>query len=268
MAQIILSNRLEAKSISGLFSNHLQNRYRLSPIAAETLSKDAIIWRDLLLPESRRDGQIIYHVVKLGQPASKKIRDCEMVKVKLTLMDPEDIKILKQKGSNGLTLHIFNRLWREAYEQGGILSSEDMQYLLHISPRTVVRYKKQIQLSGGRVILRGDIEDIGPGITHRRKIVSLYLQGYSETEIGQRTDHSLDSVEEYIYDFVRVGLMHQDGYQSGSISRLAKLSKAKVNVIINLYEEFLRDDFYRSALDNVINIFKLKRQFKKGGAVQ
>jgi DNA-binding CsgD family transcriptional regulator len=190
-----------------------------------------------------------------------------MVKVKLTLFDHEDIQVLKLKGGQAYTIKVLIRIAREAIEQGGVLSNEDIQFLLRLSPRTIVRYKHMILQKGERIILRGDSQDMGPGKSHRIQIISLFLQGYSETEISQRMNHTLESVEMYVYDFLRVSLMYRDGYEPGIIARVAKLSKGKIYAVLELYEHFSKDDFYSSSLDNVLEIFELKRQFKKGGAL-
>ena len=45
---------------------------------------------------------------------------------------------------------------------------------------------------------RGNIHDIGPGVSHAEKIISLYLQGYTETEIKLKTGHAYESIEDYL----------------------------------------------------------------------
>jgi len=59
--------------------------------------------------------------------------------------------------------------------------------------------------------IRGNIADMGPGITHTEKVLELFLQGYTETEIVRRTGHTYASVEHYISMFSRVVVLLERG---------------------------------------------------------
>jgi len=45
---------------------------------------------------------------------------------------------------------------------------------------------------------RGRVADMGSTLIHAEKIISLYMDGYPETEIKRRTGHSYDSSERYL----------------------------------------------------------------------
>ena len=105
---------------------------------------------------------------------------------------------------------------------------------------------------------------MGPGSCHRVPIVELFLQGYSETETAQRTNHTLESVERYLYDFLRVSLLLSDGYKPGLAARIAHLSRGKVLAIKTLYERLSGDSFYQEPLSKVLEIYQLRRSLKKG----
>jgi len=259
--------RLEVKSLPGLFSVHLENHYKLPPMAAKTLCNDAVLWRELLEPRSRADGQIVYHAVIPGQPASKPVKDCEKVTVRLTILDTQDIHCRQKEGLRALEVSVMERICREAVEQGGVLSAEDVAHILRLSESSVRRYKRTLLAQGRRIIMRGDVQDMGPASCHRKPILSLYLQGYSESDIAIRTHHALESVEAYISDFLRVAVMRKDGYEPGMISRLAKLSRGKVRALLALYDEFDSDAYYSSALAAIVNIYELRRAFEKKGAM-
>lgn len=259
-----LFDRMSPKSLNGLMASHFQHTYGLSPRASETICQDAILMRHIFGQPSRADGQIIYYAVKLGEPASKRIRDCELVSVKLTLHDPPDLCYRKKHGRKELLRHVMGRICREAYEQGAVLSIEDVASILHISERTVKRHNKALEAAGRALILRGRTADMGPGSCHRVPIVELFLQGYSETETAQRTNHTLESVERYLYDFLRVSLLLSDGYKPGLAARIAHLSRGKVLAIKTLYERLSGDSFYQEPLSKVLEIYQLRRSLKKG----
>lgn len=259
-----LFDRMSSKSLNGLMASHFQRQYRLSPQAAETICRDAILVRSIFGQPSRADGQIVYYAVKLGEPAGKRIRDCELVSVKLTLHDPVDLAYAKKHGHKALIQDLMQRICREAYEQGAVLSVEDVASILHLSESTVKRYKRAFERAGTPLILRGSTADMGPGTCHRAPIVELFLQGYSETETAQRTNHTLKSVEGYLCDFLRVSLLFSEGYKPGLAARITHLSKCKVLAIQNIYQRLIEDSFYQEPLSKVLEIYQLRRSLKKG----
>lgn len=52
--------------------------------------------------------------------------------------------------------------------------------------------------------IRGRVTDMGPTLSHAEKIIRLYMDGYTETEIVRRTGHSYESIERYLIDFARL----------------------------------------------------------------
>lgn len=245
---------------------HLENHYKLPPMAARTLSQDVVIWQDLFQNNPRRDGQIVYNAVKTGQPPCKAISECELVSVRLTILDPDDISFLKSHDLQSLNRLLLKRICRESVDQGGVLSVEDAALILRLSQRTVKRHRKAILSAGEWLVMRGDSADMGPGSTHVEAIVRLFILGYSETEISLRTCHSLESVEAYARDFLRVSLLHRDNYSPARICGLTRLSKKKVWAIIDLYKKFDDDPAYASALRSLLDVYELRRDFIKKGA--
>jgi len=257
-------DRMSPKSLNGLMASHFQRQYRLSPQAAETICRDAVLVRSIFGQPSRADGQIIYYAVKLGESAGKRIRDCQLVSVKLTLRDPGDLAYRKKHGQKGLVHHVVQRVCREAYEQGAVLSIEDVASVLFLSESTVKRYKRALERAGTPLILRGDTADMGPGTCHRDRIVELFLQGYSETEVAQRMNHALENVECYLRDFIRVCLLLAGNYKPGIVARITHLSKSKVLAIEAAYQRLSQDSFYQEPLSKVLEMYELRRSLKKG----
>ena len=57
-------------------------------------------------------------------------------------------------------------------------------------------------------------------VTHRKEIVELYLQMYTESEIVARTGHSYESIENYIKEFAAVLVMAERGMGPTLIRRV------------------------------------------------
>jgi len=259
-------DRLEPKSLSGLLRAHFQEHYKLPPKAADTICQDLVVARLLFTPHSRDEGQILYYAIKLGQPVSRSVRDCEKLPVKLTLMGPEDMAIRQRDGLQSLTQQVMARIAAETLAQGAVLSVEDVALILHLSERTVKRYKKAAAAVGHPVRLRGDMTDMGPASTHRAPVIELFMQGYPETVIADRLHHQLSNVEHYIRDFLRVSLLIEDGYAVGEAGRLTGLSKGKVLAIHGLYTRLGQDDYYQPLLERTLALFRFDRRVvEKGG---
>jgi DNA-binding CsgD family transcriptional regulator len=259
-------DRQSRKTLEGLVASHLASQYHLPPRAAQTLCEDALVFGRLWGSQTRAAGQILFHAVALDEPAGKPLRECRMVEVRLTLRADGDLTFRRTHGLGALNRALVERLSREALEQGAVLSIEDLADLLRLSVATVKRSKQALAAAGTPIKTRGDVADIGPALTHRDRIVKLFLQGYSESEVAQRTQHTLGCVEEYLADFLRISLLHGDGYSPGETARLTRLSKGKVQAHRRLLAELEADPFYQGALRRVLEIYRLRRVMKKGGA--
>ena len=142
----------------------------------------------LRLIEQRQDyamdidsGQVMWLGVKREerQNYGKNASNTEIVPVKLTLLSTEDIDML----SSGFTRREVRekriiRLFKEGYEQGGVLSNNDIALLLNISPSTVSKQVREYMERTKEVVpTRGTVHDLGRAITHKRIIIRLYLEG-------------------------------------------------------------------------------------------
>lgn len=123
---IMRSERMDSKNpYQGLF-NELKEEYGLSPIEAKALVKRMEQFKDDTSNGERDNNQIIKQVVAKGEPAGKRIRDCRLVPVTLTMNFKGQEKLEKEKGLSYLKKMKIHQLAWEAYEQNGLLSYEDI----------------------------------------------------------------------------------------------------------------------------------------------
>jgi hypothetical protein len=95
-----------------------------------------------------------------------------------------------------------------------------------------------LQHSDVVVPTRGRMRDIGRGVTHKAWIVELYLQMHSVTEVVERTQHSYESVEAYLNDFVRIMTLADRGLNRVMIRRVTNRSLGLVNAYLDLYQRY------------------------------
>ena len=188
------------------------------------------------LSGQRDDHQVVYWAVAATEPAGKPLEACRLVPVRLTLLDAGDVAGETPNRVSGMKFRKIVRYATQAKFQGGYLTYADLGYLLGIHTEAIRRLIQQ----NPKVVapLRGQECDIGRGVTHRRKIVELYLQLYTETEIAARTGHSYESIENYIKEFAAVLVMAERGMGPTLIRRVLGRSLKLVKIYLDLVGEY------------------------------
>lgn len=209
-------------------------------------------------------GQIAYEAVASEEPAGKPLRDCRRVMVKLTLVDPEELETLRDRGLATVRQARFLRMTTEAHEQGALLTVEDLAFLTTCSVATVKRDLAALRRAEIMVPTRGNVKDIGPGVSHKTQIVQLYLRGYQFTEIQQRTRHSAGSVKRYLRDFSHVIDLHLEGLPLEEIRMVSGCSERLIDEYLALYQATLRDYPDAPRLQRLLEGFT-PSQAEKGG---
>ena len=208
-----LSDRLQSKSVKQSIISSIARDFNLTPILAEAYFSQI---SDYFLHHAEVElgtGQFHYLAVDEREPAGKPIALCKKVSVKLTLHDPqEDLQVYKKSGLRGLRHHKIIRITNQAIDQGGVLSYEDIAFILTCSVVTIKRDMGQMRKKGIILPSRGWRHEMGRGQTHKTQILELYLSGYQFSEIERRAKHSETAIKRYIQDFARVVLLHKKGF--------------------------------------------------------
>ena len=213
-----LSARLESKSVRKSIISSIARDFNLTPILAEAYFSQI---SDYFLQHAEVQlgaGQCQYLAVEENEPAGKPIALCKKVPVKLTLHNPEeDIPVYKKAGLHGLRQHKIVRITNEAIDQGGVLSYEDIAFILTCSVITIKRDMIHLRRRGVILPTRGWRHEMGRGQTHKTQILELYLSGHLFSDIERRTRHSETAIKRYIQDFARVVLLHKKGFSLDQI---------------------------------------------------
>lgn len=135
------------------------------------------------------------------------------------------------------------RLFENAYEQGAVLTHADVAFLLHVSTGTVGKDVKEYMAKTNKIVhTRGIVHDIGPSITHKKIIVTLWYKGYLEPEIARITDHSEEAVHRYIKAAQRVELAMETNDDPKKIGRLLGMSEKLVEQYTAIIKEVKDND--------------------------
>lgn len=256
-------DRRQIKSSDGEFIWELENSYELSPKISEQILFTA---KECLVTENHlKEGQIEVTVIGIEQRAGKMIEKMEKKKVRLTIDNGiEDISVLKQYGRIALRQIKIQRITDEAIEQRGVLSQEDLSKYLSCTVRTIQRDIKQIKKLGVEVITRGALHNIGRGQTHKIKIIGMYLDGKTYSEIKLLTRHSVGAIKRYMESFVKVLMSRSNGiYRIKDISAVTGLSENLVNQYVELIKQSKKEKTRQQNIKGLIERARYRRGIKK-----
>jgi hypothetical protein len=236
-----LLDRRQIKSSEGELLWELENSYSLSPKLSSSIMMTA---KECLLQEyNLREGQIEVTVIEIEERSGKVIEKMEKKKVRLTIDNGiEDIEILKEYGRIILRQIKIERITDEAIEQGGVLSQEDLSKYLSCTVRTIQRDIKAIKEKGIEVVTRGYLHNIGRGQTHKVKIIGMYLDGKTYSEIKLSARHSSGAIKRYLESFTKVVMAQSKGiYERKEISAVTGISQGLVKQYLELIRESKKD---------------------------
>lgn len=187
-------------------------------------------------------GQLLWFAVAREEKHSygKSMDKTRIVPVVLTLVSPQDVGRLKE----GVSLveirkEVKARLYREAYEQGGVLTEPDLSVILWASLATVSKHTLAYEEENGCVLpRRGTVHDIGRSVSHKSLICKKRrLDGKSTSEVARETDHTNESVDRYTLSLDRVEFCTKIGLSVETASFVTGLSKNLVIEYRDVAEE-------------------------------
>jgi len=247
--------RLKDKSLEQLLLHRFLNNYGYDKgeITAKAIINDIIkLIDDYFLVSTLDDnqhhihsGQLVYMAIPIEERPKKyqSIAQTRLKPVVLSYVTDSDIAhIAHGFDSKSLRKKRLFRWVHEAFDQGALLTQLDLSMLLGVCDAVVSQYVNEIQKEGKLLPTRGNIHDMSGAITHKREIITLYLEGYFTPEIALKTNHSNESVDRYIRDYLRVQLLWEHGITTlEQISQLARLSKKVVQQYIDLLPDKVRN---------------------------
>lgn len=240
-------------TISEQLYTDLREDYGFSPAVCRSLAEQFLDIMDLYYSGERKPGQVIYNAASSRIPAGRPREDVQTVPVQLTVFDPQDIDLVITEGKETLIKHRIERLFNEAYSQGGALTQSDVAILLGISPKTVHRKMKDIQMDGVLLPSRGNLKDIGPGVSHKARILDLYLSGDDHRDIKRKTRHSNEAIMRYIKSFARFVILYEDGFRDHQLRMLTGFSLKVLQEYEKLYHRFSTKE-YVQRMDHIRRI--------------
>jgi hypothetical protein len=195
-------------------------------------------------PRSRLTfGQVLWVAVAASyRPTGEnRIENLPLVPIVLDLVTSQDIDDAMTPNQRlRVRANKIVRLFRQAFEQGGVLSQADVSLLLHVSRDVVGQTLAEHQNKTGEVLpSRGSIHDMGPTVTHKAIICYKRLVEKKETsQVAQETFHSPREVEYYVQCLRRVLLCKHKGLGPEDTAIATRHPLSLVKEYLRLIERF------------------------------
>lgn len=172
---------------------------------------------------------------KLGQTREEYKQEV----IQLPYITDEDIELKRQKVSKvEHDLIRIERLTKAAKEQGGLLTVEELAAILNRSTATISKRIQEYHEKNDDILpLKGYEMDIGPGVTHKVKILHLYEEGVAPPDIARKTEHSLKAVDRYIKDYERIKFLVRRDINVTDIKHMTGRGKKVINAYIEIINE-------------------------------
>jgi hypothetical protein len=235
------TSRLATKDAEQAIVARISEDFNLTPVLARAhYEQMARYFADTgLLPSE--PGELCYLAVAAEEPPGKPLAACRKRSIRLQLTAQRDLDALRKRGLAAMRQQRLVRLARQARVQRALLTIEDLAYLTCSSIATVKRDLDAARAAGEMVPTRGQIRDIGPSVSHKAKVVQLYLWGHQFTEIEQRSAHSEGSIKRYLKDFRQVAALYARGASTKEIRAATGRSARLIAEYIGIYERARRE---------------------------
>ena len=239
--------RLTEKTPLHTIQVELQAGYNLSPIEAQVLARRVQQLVDEQLGTARQPGQITYQAIAVEEPPGKPLKQCRKVPVHLTLVDDADGALWATKGPKALRRARVRRLVYEALMQGGALSQEDLACILGTSRKTVQRVFAYFREHDESLPSRGEIQDMGRGVSHKIPVIHKYVQDLSFSRISlELNKHGIPSMVRYLRHFALVMILEDRGLNPEQMQSVIGISKNLIEQYRALYAELNAPQYART----------------------
>ena len=210
------------------------------PVLREKLADELIKLFEGLAPDpsSLKPGQILWNALDRKTRGDSPNR--RYVPVVLTLICEDDVEQLSQGASmSELIQKAIARMIREAYAQGGILSSRDLGLLTLRHPTQVSKIRKQYEAQHGCTLPHtGALHDMGSCLSHKTTIIrKVVFQKKDPAQVARECCHSQTAVDRYLKDYHRVKTLYKVSPDVEFIHLATQIAKHVVLQYINLIHQ-------------------------------
>jgi Protein of unknown function (DUF1670). len=217
----------------------------LGPVTAANVADELIRIFEENSPQKDRlkHGQMLWNALDKNTRADSKKRKYKTVI--LSIVTEQDIALFEQnKSIKEIREQVIARIMKEAYQQGGILSTRDVSLILSATAPSIslarITFEKQNQTVLPHT---GALHDMGPTITHKNMIIYKHVVEKKPTNIvALETNHSQRAVDHYIRDYNRVKTLIEDNKNLEFIHTVTNIAKPVIRQYQAIFYQCIKDN--------------------------
>ena len=228
-----------------MITNFLVHELRyLGPVTAANVADELIrIFEENTPQENRlKHGQMLWNALDKNTRGDSPKRKYKTVV--LSVVTDEDVTLFEQgKSITQIRKQVIARMMKEAYQQGGILSTRDVGMMLSMRSPVISNARMEYEKENNVVLPHpGVLHDMGSTITHKEMIVYKYVVEKKETnKIALETNHSQRAVDNYIKDFNRVKTLLEDDKTMEFIHLTTQISKPVIKQYQAIFNQYVKE---------------------------
>ncbi|MEW5786025.1 MAG: DUF1670 domain-containing protein [Bacillota bacterium] len=211
---------------------YLAEDYGCKPAQARAMAERAAQMRQWCCPriQELKPGQIVW--LAYSTRRSKRGQSRLLAPVVLTLLngDEQALKLNNRGELKHLKIRQMERITAEAWQQDGVLTMLDLEWLLNLNGASLRQLLTAYQERFGVILpTAGTVLDMGRTLTHKTIVVEMSLEGLSTQQISKRIFHTPEAVDNYLRLFDRVLVLRYFGMPPHLMRQVTGHSLALIN---------------------------------------
>ena len=207
------------------------------PVMRERITDELIDLFEKTTPETNRikPGQILWNALDKNTRGDSPNR--RYVTVVLSVITENDVEQL----ANGVPMSVvannaIARMYKEAYEQGGVLSTRDMGLLTLRSSSWVSQLRLKYEKDHDCLLPHtGLLHDMGSCISHKTTIIrKVLVEKKDPADVARECNHTQRAVDRYLKDFHRVKTAYKQNQDDDYVHIVTGIAKHVVKQYIEM----------------------------------
>jgi hypothetical protein len=215
----------------------------LGPVTAANVADELIRIFEENVPQKDclKHGQLLWNALDKNTRGDSPKRKYKAVV--LSVITDDDVALFEQKKPiKEIRKQIIARMMKEAYEQGGILSTRDAGLILAQPDSVISDARREYEMETGTPLPHpGVLHDMGSTITHKQMIIYKYVVEKKATNIiALETNHSQRAVDHYVKDFNRVKTLTEDNKSLEFINMATKIARPVIKQYQSIFNQYIK----------------------------
>jgi hypothetical protein len=209
------------------------------PVLREKIADELIKLFEIMTPDtsSLKPGQILWNALDKNTRGDSQKR--KYVPVVLSVICEEDIQALtKGTKMSKISEKAIARMIREAYQQGGILSSRDIGLITLRQPSWASSIRRRFEIQNDCTLPHtGALHDMGSTISHKSIIIrKVVLEKKDPAVVARECNHTQAAVDRYLKDYHRVKTLYMLNHDVEFIHLTTQIAKHVIMKYIEIID--------------------------------